>query len=60
MRQVVTVDGSWEIPDNFLVTWYNNEMRRIWDKKDVIILYYEITYNKKLEFTYFCEKIDFE
>ena len=35
MGQVVTVDGSWEIPDNFLVTWYNNEMRRIWDKRDV-------------------------
>ena len=34
---VVTVDGSWEIPDSFLVTWYNNEMRRIWDKRDVIL-----------------------
>ena len=37
MGLVVTVDGSWEIPDSFLVTWYNNEMRRIWDKRDVIL-----------------------
>ena len=37
MGLVVTVDGSWEIRDSFLVTWYNNEMRRIWDKRDVIL-----------------------
>ena len=38
MGLAVTVDGSWEIPDSFLVTWYNNEIRRIWDKRDVIII----------------------
>ena len=37
MGQVVTVDGSWEISDSFLCTWYNNEMRRIWDKRDVTL-----------------------
>ena len=37
MGLVVTVDGSWEIPGSFLVTWYNNEMHRIWDKRDVIL-----------------------
>ena len=37
MGLVVTVDGSWEISDIFLVTWYNNEMQRIWDKRDVIL-----------------------
>ena len=37
MGLVVTVDGSWEIADSFLVTLYNNEMQRIWDKRDVIL-----------------------
>ena len=36
MGLVVTVDGSCEISDSFLVTLYNNIMRRIWDKRDVI------------------------
>ena len=37
MGLVVTVDVSWEITDSFLVTWYNNEIRRIWDKRDVTL-----------------------
>ena len=40
MGLVVTVDGSWEISNSFLVTWYNNEMQRIWDKRDVILQYH--------------------
>ena len=51
MGLVVTVDGSWEIPDSFLVTWHNNEMRRIYDKRDVILRL------KNLELAYFCEKL---
>ena len=37
MGLVVTVDVSWEITDSVLVTWYTNEMRRIWDKRDVTL-----------------------
>ena len=40
MGQVVTVDNSWEITDSFLVTWYNNEMRRIRDKRYVTLQYH--------------------
>ena len=54
MGQVVTVDGSWEIPDSFLVTLYNNEMRRIWDKRDVTL---QDHVYKNLELANFCEKL---
>ena len=55
MGLVVTVDGSWEISDSFLVTsWYNNEMRRIWDKRDVIFTRSHL--KKHLELAYVCEK----
>ena len=37
MRLIVTVDGSWDIYDSFLVPWYNYVMRRMWDKRDVIL-----------------------
>ncbi len=37
MGLVVTVDGSWEISNSFLVTWYNYVKRRIWDERDVIM-----------------------
>ena len=57
MGLVVTVDGSWEIPDSFLVTWYNNEIRRIWYKRDVIL---QDQVHKNLELAYLCEKMDFE
>ena len=53
MGLVVTVDGSWEIPDSFLVTCYNNEMRRIWYKRDVIL---QDRVQTSLELAYFCEK----
>ena len=53
MGLVVTVDGSWEIPDSFLVIWYNNEMRRIWDTRYVIL---QDHVNKYIELAYFCEK----
>ena len=35
MGLVVTVDGSWEISDSFLLTSY--EIRGILDKRDVIL-----------------------
>ena len=54
MGVVVTVEGSLEISDSFLVTWYNNEMRRIWDKRYVIKN--KITSKKNLGFAYLCEK----
>ena len=53
MGLVVTVEGSWEIPDSFLVTWYNNEMRRIWDKRDVTL---QDHVKKNIALAYFCEK----
>ena len=34
---VITVDGSWQISDSFLFTWYNMKEWRIWDKTDVIV-----------------------
>ena len=54
---VVTVNGSWEICDSFLVTWYNYVMRRIWEKRDVIL---HDHVQKNLGRAYFCEKMDFE
>ncbi len=54
MGLVVTVDGSWEMSDSFLVTWYNYVMRRIWDKRDVIL---HDHVQKNPELSYFCEKL---
>ena len=54
MGLVVTVEGSWEISDSFLVTWCNM-------KCDVFVvkemLYYTITSKKNLELAYFREKL---
>ena len=53
MGLVVTVDGSWEISDSFLVTWYNMKCDVFGIKE---ILYYKITSTKNLELAYLCEK----
>ena len=54
MGLVVTVDGSCEIPDSFLV-------HGIITKCDVFgikeMLYYKITSKKKKKVAYFCEKL---
>ena len=56
MGLVVTLDGSWEISDSFLVTWYNM-------KCDVFgindMLYYTISSQRYLELPYFCVKNGF-
>ena len=54
MGLVVTVEGSWEISDSFLVTWYNMKFTYFGIKE---MLYYTITTNKYLELAYFCEKL---
>ena len=38
MGLVVTVEGSWEISDSFLVTWCNMKCHVFWDKRDVIFV----------------------
>ena len=53
MGLVVTVDGSWEISDSFLVAW-NNMICDVFGIKEM--LYYKITSKKNLERAYFCEK----
>ena len=53
MGIVVTVDGSWEMSDSFLVTWHNM-ICDVFGIKDM--LYYTIMSNKYLELAYFGEK----
>ena len=53
MGLVVTVEGSWEISDSFLVTWCNMKCDVFWDKRDVIL---HDHFQQNLEFAYFCEK----
>ena len=53
MGLVVTVEGSWEISDSFLVTWCNMKCHVFWDKRDVIL---HDHVNKLSRVAYFCEK----
>ena len=46
MGLVVTVDGSWEISDSFLVAWSNMICDVVWIKE---MLYYKITSKTNLE-----------
>ena len=58
MGQVVTVDGSWEIPDSFLVTWHGILMKcDVFGIKEM--LHYKITSKKNLELAYLCENWTF-
>ena len=54
MGLVVTVEGSWEISDSFLVTWCNMKCDVFGVKE---MLYYTITCKKNLELAYFREKL---
>ena len=53
MGLVVTVEGSWEISDSFLVTWCNMKCD-VFGIKDM--LRYKITSKENLELAYLCEK----
>ena len=53
MGLVVTVEGSCEISDSFLVTWYNMKCDVFGIKE---MLYYTITSKKNIELAYLCEK----